>query len=138
MARGVRPGVTCLGRFWAKVDTSGGPAACWPWTGAKGISRGRTDYPYGVFTIGRLNGKQVFVRAPRFALVLKTGIEPEGLEACHGDTCITLCCNWHHLRWGTSDENRDDWKRRHGSPHKLSDQDAIRAALDALEREGIL
>jgi hypothetical protein len=37
-------------RFWSKVDKSGGPAACWPWTAAR--SRGNYG-DYGAFAVDR-------------------------------------------------------------------------------------
>ncbi len=30
-----------IARFWAKVDMSGGPDACWPWLGGTAKGRGQ-------------------------------------------------------------------------------------------------
>ena len=79
-------------RFWAKVDTSGGFDACWPWQGATSGGYGSFDH----------NG------AHRFALEIKLGrpIAP-GLFACH--TCDNPpCCNPLHLFEGTHQDNVDD------------------------------
>jgi hypothetical protein len=103
-------------RFWAKVDTSAGPDACHPWTGA--VSKRL----YGTIQTGGRGTP--LIKAHRFALVLATGIEPDDKEACHAPTCTTsLCCNQRHLRWGTRTENEHD-KR-----HKRSDRELIAAAI---------
>ena len=81
-------------RFWAKVDTSGGFDACWPWTGARNGRRG-----YGSFD---------HAGAHRFALELKLGRPLAfGMFACH--TCDNPpCCNPLHLFEGTHQDNVDD------------------------------
>jgi hypothetical protein len=138
---------TVLDRFWSKVDDSGGAGACWPWRGA--VTRGQTGSltragrPYGIFKLStERHRRQQVVRAHRFALVLKTGIEPPpDIEACHADGCVTtLCCNDAHLRWGTRDDNRADWERRYpqGIRATRSDAEAIADALDQLEAEGAI
>lgn len=76
-------------RFWAMVDRSGGPRACWLWTG--GTQRG-----YGVFwpTPERSEG------AHRYAYKLLVGPIPDGFELDHvkarGCTS-TRCVNPAHL-----------------------------------------
>lgn len=84
-------------RFWVKVDKSGGPDACWPWTSA--IS----EAGYGVFT---LNRKTQY--AHRLAYTLSVGPIPDEMDldhTCHnrdlscagGDTCRhRRCQNWRH------------------------------------------
>ena len=68
-------------RFWAKVDRSGGPDACWPWTAS------RTDGGYGVFH----PTKSEIVGAHRYALELHLG-RPLAGWALHG--CDNPpCCN---------------------------------------------
>lgn len=88
-------------RFYAKVDQSGGPDACWPWLGAK-------DWDgYGKF---RFEGK---VRpAANVALHLESGIPIDSI--CEGrHTCdITDCCNPSHIVPGTHAENMRDKKER--------------------------
>lgn len=85
-------------RFWAKVDRSGGPDACWPWTGF--IDR----EGYGLIRLGDTS-----VTSSRLAWTLTNGVNPEGLEVdheCHnrdiacegGVTCPhRRCCNPSHL-----------------------------------------
>ncbi len=143
MGARISPGrPTILTRFWAKVDDSGGPDACWLWRGAKTAAHDRRSAFYGVFCVLDVarhthRRQQAFVRAHRFALVLATGIEPEDLQACHDDRrCTsTLCCNPGHLRWGTDAENRLDWARKYGYG---SLENAIAAAVDQLVDEGII
>lgn len=83
-------------RFWAKVDKSAGPDACWPWTACLSIDG------YGHFKI------ESSVRtAHSVALELHAGDRPLGLEAMH--SCDNPpCCNPLHLSWGTRQRNIDD------------------------------
>ncbi len=60
-------------RFWSKVDKSGGPDACWPWTAS--LSQG-TGYGAASF-----NGKRA--GAHRIAYELSKGPIPEGLTIDH-------------------------------------------------------
>jgi len=62
-------------RFWAKVDKSGGPEACWPWTGS------RTSRGYGRLKVGGRNGR--VLRAHRVAWELTNGPIPPGFKVCH-------------------------------------------------------
>lgn len=79
--------------FWLTVDKSGGPDACWPFTGyrmASGYGRNRHGYTH------------------RYALTLALGrpLAP-GMEACH--TCDNPpCCNPAHLFEGTRLANEQD------------------------------
>lgn len=59
-------------RFWAKVDKSGGPLACWPWLGSL------AGYGYG-----RIWHRGRHVPAHRFAYELLVGPIPEGMEIDH-------------------------------------------------------
>ena len=83
-------------RFWAKVDRSGGPDACWPFTGR------RTRKGYGSFTVaGRL------ASAHRVAYELTNGPIPKDLHALH--TCdAPPCCNPAHIFLGTNLDNMRD------------------------------
>jgi hypothetical protein len=75
-------------RFWAKVDKSGGPSACWLWTAS-------TNKGYGQLEIdGRPEG------AHRIAYKLSIGPIPNGLSVCH--SCDNPpCCNPSHLFLGS-------------------------------------
>lgn len=98
-------------RFWAKVDQSGGPDACWPWTAKIGRAN------YGAFDD---------CHAHIVAYQLTFGPVPEGLEldhVCHtadlscrgGGTCLhRRCCNPAHLEAVTHQEN----SRRGRSPNR--------------------
>lgn len=80
--------------FWQRVDTSGGPDACHPWTGR------RTEHGYGLFDIG---GRAV--RAHRFVMG-----EPDAVVR---HTCDNPpCCNRRHLRVGTQADNVRDREER--------------------------
>lgn len=90
--------------FWKKVDRSGGPAACWPWT-ARSVDRDG----YGQSMFGQ-RGARLPYRAHRLAYVLTYGApppdRPQVLHRC--DT--PRCCNPAHLYAGT---NRDNIADRH-------------------------
>ena len=88
-------------RFWSKVDKSGGPDACWPWTGCVG------DNGYGQFWDGAR-----IVKAHRFAA--EVGREPIDVDhTCHngggckgGKTCAhRRCTNPSHLEAVTHQVN---------------------------------
>ncbi len=79
-------------KFWTKVDRSGGPGACWIWTGGKTIGG-----------YGRYRGK----KAHRVAWEIENGPIPERLHVCH-DCDNPPCCNPAHLVTGTPlDSARD-------------------------------
>lgn len=85
-------------RFWSKVDRSGGPEACWPWTA--GTYKGG----YGQFWCVELKQGR---RAHAVALELHTGEPANGRLACH--SCDNPpCCNPKHLWWGTQKSNTAD------------------------------
>lgn len=84
---------TTVERFWAKVDTSGGPDACWPWTA-------RLD----CHGYGRLNITSRWVMAHRFSYELHVGPIPEGHQLDH--LCRNRACqNAKHLEPVTLLEN---------------------------------
>jgi hypothetical protein len=92
---------------------------CWEW---KGKINAKDNRPY--FTV---NGK----RRPSYAYVLEacTGEaqkEQQVLHSCDN----TTCCNPHHLRWGTHQDNMDDMKER--ERHGLN-RTVVRAILKLIE-----
>ncbi|WP_083788323.1 HNH endonuclease signature motif containing protein [Frankia sp. EAN1pec] len=92
-------------RFSRHVDKSGGPGACWPWTG------GKMNSGYGVFR----PSKDASVLAHRWAYEQVNGTIPRGLHidhTCHNGTGCPpgrcphcLCCNPAHLEAVTPGEN---------------------------------
>ena len=83
-------------RFWARVNTSGGPNTCWPWTGAR-LNRG-----YG--QVYQPNHKLL---AHRVAWELECGPIPDGMSVLH--QCDNPpCCNPAHLFLGTQADNISD------------------------------
>lgn len=88
-----------LDRFWSRIDQSGGPDSCWPWTG------GTNADGYGGM---KRRGKAQLTH--RVACELKHGPPPAGKPmACHSLRCTTrACCNPAHLRWDTNAGNQND------------------------------
>lgn len=87
-------------RFEAKVDRSGGPDACWPWTGMKDKDG------YGRIKIA---GKGKL--AHRVAWFLSTGkMPPPSIFILHSPIVChnPSCCNLKHLREGTHSDNMFD------------------------------
>jgi hypothetical protein len=100
-----RPGIKA--EFWALVDTSGGPDACWPWLGKKATRR----CGYGVFNRFRKPAK-----AHRLAYEFTHGPCPSGLFVCH-HCDVPSCCNPAHLFVGTPQDNVDDMRRKNRHAH---------------------
>lgn len=94
--------------FWAKVDKSAGPDACWPWKGAV------TTHGYGCFAwTGGRNGR--VLGAHKCAYMLTKGEVPAGLQIRH--SCDTpICCNPAHLSVGTRKDNAQDKVARGRTP----------------------
>ena len=114
-----RRGGTPEEAFRRKVDTSGGPDACWPWTGSV------TEYGYGEWREGGRNGDRWMTH--RYAWLLEHGELPENDldHTCHtravedgtcsgGVSCLhRRCCNPSHLEPVTRRENT---RRGNGPP----------------------
>lgn len=91
-------------RYWARVDTTGGPDACWPWIG----SRGREGY--GSIQGGR-KGSPLLL-AHRLALQF-AGVSVVGRQVLHH--CDNrVCQNPRHLYLGTQADNMRDRLMRGG------------------------
>lgn len=94
-----------IDKFWSRVDRSGGPDACWPWTG------GRYSTGYGRMSMGRKK-----TGAHRLAWAIANGPIPDGLVICH--TCDNPpCCNPAHLWAGTNQDNTADRVAKGRSAH---------------------
>lgn len=94
-------------RFWDKADLSGGPTACWVWTGS------RHRFGYGFI---RDQGKTL--TAHRVSMELANGPIPVGMFVCHH--CDNPpCVNPAHLFLGTARDNNADKVRkgRETAPH---------------------
>lgn len=85
-------------RFWAKVDKSGGPDACWNWKASVNPDG------YGNFM---WKNEQ---RAHRVAWILTNGPISDGLSVLHEPTRCNnrTCCNPAHLYLGTQFQNVHD------------------------------
>lgn len=89
-------------KFWSRVDKSGGPDACWLWTGGRFQSGG-----YGLVS----NWPHSPLRANRVSYELHYGPIPEGLVICH--KCDNPpCVNPAHLFAGTHKDNMQDCKAK--------------------------
>lgn len=98
--------------FWSHVDTSGGPLACWPWTGPL------SSEGYGTATV---DGVRVY--SHRYACESQHGALQPGEVARH--MCVDrsaarlppgrdrACCNPFHVDPGSQRQNMVD-RIRHG------------------------
>lgn len=102
-------------RFWAKVDKSAGPDACWPWTGTRSVTG------YGVMRL-ELDGVFSTQKVHRLAFLLAHGEWPEPL--CRHLCSSALCVNPAHLEAGNDQQNMADklaaGRQPRGADHWLS------------------
>lgn len=106
--RAARPRKSLADRLWAKVDRSGGPDACWPWTGP--VSK----EGYGSIREGGSGAPMVRVHRAAYSLAHPDEPTPEVLDhRCHdprmcegGPDCPhRRCCNPAHVAPSTFVEN---------------------------------
>ena len=93
-------------RLWRRVDKSGGPNACWPWTG------GKNSAGYGLIGNGGHEGKNRMVLCHHVAWESKHGPLPKGKIVRHYKCDNPPCCNPAHLRKGTYRDNSRDMMRK--------------------------
>lgn len=86
-----------VARFWAKVDRSGGPDACWPWIACRD-ARG----------YGRLSADGKARIAHRMAWMLTHGPIPPGMFVCHHCDNPPCCNPYRCLFLGTPADNAAD------------------------------
>lgn len=87
-------------RFWAKVDRSGGPDACWPWLSAA------SPAGYGFAQFGRQSRQATHVSLILAGRPLLPG--QEAMHSCDNPPCV----NPRHLSGGTRHENHMDMVRK--------------------------
>lgn len=100
-----RPNPDPVAAFWAQVDMSGGPDACWPWRACKGENvYGKVKWTEG--------GQRRQDRAHRRAFEISNGWLPKGKGRGCGlvrHACdFKPCCNPAHLLSGTQVDNAHD------------------------------
>lgn len=116
------------GRFWAKVDKSGGAGACWLWTG----SVSKHGYGHWRPVQGKNRGDAPTIQlASRVMFGLVNGEEPE--MVCHH--CDNpRCVNPAHLYAGDATSNVRDMIARGRQNHAMRWPDAtVRAVAKAYE-----
>lgn len=115
--------MTTNSHFWSQVDRSGGPKACWPWTGYI-MYKG-----YG--WLPKVIEGSTSRRTHRVAYELTFGPVPRDKYICH--SCdVRACCNPAHLWVGSpADNNRDmldkGRARRTGTKKRKLTEEVVRS-----------
>ncbi len=125
---------TLADRLAARLDTSGGPDACWPWMGY------RMPKGYGQIRVGGQDGRAGTTHRVALELAIDRSLTADE-KACH--TCDNPpCCNPRHLFAGSAKDNTEDSVAKgrmhpgeqHGMARLSEDQvRAIRARVAAGE-----
>jgi hypothetical protein len=90
--------------FWARVDRSAGPDACWPWLGRRKPPTGGMQDGHGCY-----DHDGTWSYAHRYAYTLTVG-PPQHFVLHHCDN--PPCCNPRHLYDGTNKDNARDREAR--------------------------
>ena len=107
-------------RFWARVDKSRGPDACWEWQGT------RNEQGYGNAYISGLRASA----AHRIAYTLAYGSIAPGMVIRHYICDNPPCCNPSHLREGTPAQNAQDRVDKGRSSKGAKHAAAVRAGME--------
>jgi len=109
-------------RFWAKVDESKGPDACWPWL-ANRLPKG-----YGLIRV-KVAGRWINGYAHRVSWFLhhgKIASDHHIMHICDNPECV----NPKHLFSGTAKDNMYDAMRKQRVPHLSKGETNGYAKLD--------
>lgn len=110
------------------ADRSGGPDACWPWTGSKPDVDG-----YGRLFI---DGKDTLAHRASLEIKLGRKLAP-GEVARHAKGCTRMCVNGAHLQPGSSADNNRDAKEHGTWAHGETIAHAKLTEAQALEIRGL-
>lgn len=115
-------------RFWAKVDKGPHQKGCWLYTGFL-----KWD-GYG-WLHRKVNGKNRYLTAHRYAWILAHGVPAEGAHILH-NCDVAACCNPDHLRLGTHAENMNDMTVRERRKTKLTTAQVREIKRELRENQG--
>jgi hypothetical protein len=123
---------TLAERLAAKVDTSGGPDACHPWTGSVMQANG-----YGqISAISPKTGRRTMRNTHVVAFELANGPVPAGKRVLHARGCCKTCCRPDHLRAGTQSENMGDAKAEGRLGRRLTKAEVLEIVM-LHQRDGV-